>query len=217
MDIDINWNLSGCCNRDTNIFLCLYAGYSLLTMFCMNTVIVKPMKLIAIFIHEMGHASAAWLTCGSVDKIEVYQNEGGVTNFRNGWKPAIIPAGYVGVSFWGGIFVALSGSQLGATIAAGVFILALLVCLRYVLFRFVSFRFAHNNTMVLHKRDETGLGEPLLLLLLLVGTKTMALVEDHTGTHTPVEKARPREYISRSSPKNNGNGTAAKRSESRPL
>merc|ERR1719437_186582 len=36
--------------------------------------------------HEMGHASAAWLTGGKVDKIEVWQNEGGVTNFRNGWK-----------------------------------------------------------------------------------------------------------------------------------
>lgn len=76
-------------------------------------------------------ASAAWLTGGKVDKIEVYQNEGGVTNFRNGWKPAIIPAGYVGVSFWGGVFVALSGSKLGATIASGIFIFALLVCLRY--------------------------------------------------------------------------------------
>lgn len=127
----VNWDLSGCCNGNTIVFLACYGGYSLFTMFFMNTVIVKPMKLISIFIHEMGHASAAWLTGGKVDKIEVYENEGGVTNFRNGWKPAIIPAGYVGVSFWGGVFVALSGSQIGATVAAGIFILALLVCLRY--------------------------------------------------------------------------------------
>lgn len=127
-----DWTLSQCCDGDVIIFLCLYAGYSLITMFFMNTIVVKPMKLVAIFIHEMGHASAAWLTGGSVDKIEVYQNEGGVTNFRGGWKPAIIPAGYVGVSFWGGVFVALSGSKIGATIAAGVFIFALAICLRYV-------------------------------------------------------------------------------------
>jgi len=126
-----DWTLSLCCDRDVIIFLCLYAGYSLITMFFMNTIVVKPMKLVAIFIHEMGHASAAWLTGGSVDKIEVYQNEGGVTNFRGGWKPAIIPAGYVGVSFWGGVFVALSGSKIGATVAAGVFIFALAICLRY--------------------------------------------------------------------------------------
>lgn len=126
---DINWDLSDCCNNDTIIFLCCYGGYSLFTMFFMNYKIVKPMKLIAIFIHEMGHASAAWLTGGKVDKIEVYQNEGGVTNFRNGWKPAIIPAGYVGVSFWGGVLVALSGSKIGATVASGIFIFALLLCL----------------------------------------------------------------------------------------
>jgi len=128
---NINWDLSGCCNGETIVFLCCYAGYSLFTMFFMNSAIVKPMKLIAIFMHEMGHASAAWLTGGKVDKIEVWQNEGGVTNFRNGWKPAIIPAGYVGVSFWGGVFVALSGSKTGATVASGIFIFALLICLRY--------------------------------------------------------------------------------------
>jgi len=43
----------------------------------------------------------------------------------------IIPGGYVGVSFWGGAFVALSGSRIGATVAASVFGLALLICLRY--------------------------------------------------------------------------------------
>ena len=127
---NINWDLSGCCNRDTIVFLCCYAAYSLFTMFFMNSAIVKPMKLIAIFMHEMGHASAALLTGGKVDKIEVWQNEGGVTNFRNGWKPAIIPAGYVGVSFWGGVLVALSGSKVGATVASGIFIFALLICLR---------------------------------------------------------------------------------------
>ena len=52
------------------------------------------------------------MTGGSVDKIEVYQNEGGVTHFRGGFRPCVIPAGYVGVSFWGGVFVALSGSRI---------------------------------------------------------------------------------------------------------
>jgi hypothetical protein len=75
-------------------------------------------------------ASAAWLTGGSVDKIEVYHNEGGVTHFRGGFRPCIVPAGYVGVSFWGGAFVALSGSRVGATIAASIFGFALLICLR---------------------------------------------------------------------------------------
>ena len=73
------------------------------------------------------------MTGGSVDKIEVYQNEGGVTNFRGGFRPCIVPAGYVGVSFWGGVFVALSGGRIPATVAASFFCFALLICLRYVL------------------------------------------------------------------------------------
>ena len=67
-----------------------------------------------------------------MDKIEVWENEGGITSFNGGIRCCIIPAGYVGVSFWGGVFVALSGSRLGATVAGAVFSFALLVCLRYV-------------------------------------------------------------------------------------
>eukprot|EP00934_Nitzschia_sp_Nitz4_P001270 Nitzschia sp. Nitz4//scaffold264_size26629//16712//17678//NITZ4_008236-RA/size26629-augustus-gene-0.0-mRNA-1//1//CDS//3329544803//1270//frame0 len=127
-----NWKLENCCGDPEEIlFLSLYAGYTVITYITMNMAIAKPLKLIAIFIHEMGHASAAWFTGGSVDKIEVYQNEGGVTHFRGGFRPCVIPAGYVGVSFWAGCFVALSGSRLGATIAASFFAFCLLVCLRY--------------------------------------------------------------------------------------
>lgn len=91
---------------------------------------MSKLKAILVFISFHCSASAAWLTCGGVDKIEVYQNEGGVTHFRGGMKCCIIPAGYVGVSFWGGVFVCLSGSRIGATVAASVFAFALLICLR---------------------------------------------------------------------------------------
>jgi Peptidase M50B-like len=127
----VDWQLQGCCDTRDIVFLCCYVGYSLFTMFLMESVVVKPMKLIAIFIHEMGHASAAWLTGGTIQKIEVYQNEGGVAHFGGGFRPAVIPAGYVGVSFWGGVFVALSGSRIGATIAASLFMFSLLVCLKF--------------------------------------------------------------------------------------
>lgn len=128
----VDWKLEGCCGeREEIVFFCLYAAYSMATVALMETSVFKPLKLIAIFIHEMGHATAAWATGGSVDKIEVYENEGGVTHFRGGFRPCVIPAGYVGVSFSGGVFVALSGSRVGATIAAGMFGFALLACLRY--------------------------------------------------------------------------------------
>lgn len=62
--------------------------------------------------------SACWLTGGSVKKIEVYSNEGGVTGYTGGIRILVIPAGYVGGAFWGGALVALSGNRVGATCAA---------------------------------------------------------------------------------------------------
>ena len=93
--------------------------------------LMKPMKLIAVFVHEMGHATACWMTCGKVKGIEVYGNEGGVTKYVGGWRWFIIPAGYVGGSFWGAFFVVLSGNRWGALAAAILFCVAMSVSLFY--------------------------------------------------------------------------------------
>jgi hypothetical protein len=51
----VNWKLETCCgDPETLTFLALYAGYTLLTYFLMERAVAKPLKLIAIFIHEMG-------------------------------------------------------------------------------------------------------------------------------------------------------------------
>jgi Peptidase M50B-like len=61
-----------------------------------------------------------------------FRNAGGVTKYRGGCRICIIPAGYTGCAFWAGLFVALSGSRIGATgVAAGISV-ALLVSLLYV-------------------------------------------------------------------------------------
>eukprot|EP00591_Stephanopyxis_turris_P010793 CAMPEP_0195507416 /NCGR_PEP_ID=MMETSP0794_2-20130614/874_1 /TAXON_ID=515487 /ORGANISM="Stephanopyxis turris, Strain CCMP 815" /LENGTH=194 /DNA_ID=CAMNT_0040634093 /DNA_START=351 /DNA_END=932 /DNA_ORIENTATION=- len=100
---------------------------------------MKPMKLIAVFVHEMSHATACWMTCGSVKAIEVYNNEGGVTKFVGGNRCIIIPAGYLGGAFWGGVFVALSGDRITSTVIAGVLVASLLI----------SLCFSPNKVMVL--------------------------------------------------------------------
>jgi hypothetical protein len=51
----VNWTLENCCgDKEEIVFLCLYAGYTVATFAFMNTFFVKPLKLIAVFIHEMG-------------------------------------------------------------------------------------------------------------------------------------------------------------------
>lgn len=126
------WDLSPCCNTQEIVFICLYAGYALIALLFGKTAIFKPIRLLSVFVHEFGHASACWMTGGSVKKIEVYNNEGGVTGYTGGCRCLVIPAGYVGGAFWGGAFVALSGNRIGATVVASVITAALLISLWYV-------------------------------------------------------------------------------------
>lgn len=127
----VDWQLSTCCGNEEVVFCCLFAGYFLVNLVLWKTPLLKPMKLIAVFIHEMGHATACWWTGGKVEKIEVYNNEGGVTKYRGGIRAIIIPAGYVGGAFWGGVFVTLSGDRVAATVAASIFVIAMLISLRF--------------------------------------------------------------------------------------
>ena len=87
------------------------------------------MRLIAVFIHEMSHAIACWVSGGHVHEIKVWDNEGGVTRYIGGCRCLIIPAGYVGCAIWAMIFVILSGGRKTATAAAVGFILSLVTAL----------------------------------------------------------------------------------------
>ena len=125
------WMLDGCCETQEIVFLGFFAFYLVTNYFLWNTFLMKPVKLIAVFVHEMGHATACWMTGGSVKAIEVYGNEGGVTKYVGGVRCFIIPAGYLGGAFWGGVFVVLSGDRIASTVSASVFVFSLLISLKY--------------------------------------------------------------------------------------
>lgn len=88
-----------------------------------------PFKLITVFLHEASHATACKLTCGKVEGMEVNVNEGGVTHTRGGKQWFILPAGYLGSSFWGMVLVVASTNYLTLRIAAGLLCAALVVVL----------------------------------------------------------------------------------------
>jgi Peptidase M50B-like len=84
---DAQWDLHGCCNgRHEMSFLAFYGGYIVVFFLLYSTTLLKPMRLLAVFIHEFGHASVCWMTGGSVKTIEVYGNEGGVTSYTGGCR-----------------------------------------------------------------------------------------------------------------------------------
>ncbi|CAL5369662.1 unnamed protein product [Camellia sinensis] len=94
-----------------------------------RTFVLTPFKLITVFLHEASHAIACKLTCGQVEGIKVHANEGGVTQTRGGIYWLILPAGYLGSSFWGMALILASTTLLTTRIAAGCFIVALIVVL----------------------------------------------------------------------------------------
>lgn len=122
----VNWTLSMCCGTEEIIFLVLFGSYFVINLLLWKTFILKPMKLMAVFVHEMGHATMCWLTGGKVNEINVETNEGGVTKYQGGNRCCIIPAGYLGGAFVGGLLVTLSGNRIAATISASIFVCAML-------------------------------------------------------------------------------------------
>ena len=120
-----------CCNDAQTVFLLLYIAYVALALLTWKSAVAKPIRLVAVFIHEWCHAIACWATCGDVRQILVFENEGGVTTFVGGCRCLIIPAGYVGCSICSMIFVILSGGRTTALIGCVVFTISLLVALCY--------------------------------------------------------------------------------------
>ncbi|XP_078159874.1 peptidase M50B-like protein isoform X1 [Carex rostrata] len=126
---NINWELKNCCDRDQKVFIATIGIFTVVILALWRTVLLTPFKLITVFLHETSHALACKLTCGDVEGMEVHANEGGVTKTRGGIYWIILPAGYLGSSFWGMIFILASTNSLTTRIAAGLFILALFIVL----------------------------------------------------------------------------------------
>ncbi|KAE8681511.1 B120-like protein [Hibiscus syriacus] len=64
-----------------------------------------------------------------VEGIQVHADEGGITQTRGRIYWLILPAGYLGSSFWGMVLILASTNLLTARIAAGCFVVALLLVL----------------------------------------------------------------------------------------
>lgn len=162
---DLQWS---CCNDEQSLFILFYIAFSLIALITLPTLIAKPLRLMAVFLHEMSHAAMAWLTCGHVNTIHVYDNEGGVTSYSGGWRICIIPAGYVGCSFWAMIFVILSGGRRTATVAAAVLTIALLLALCYTPNRtMVYLNLSYSVVIILFIYIEWFLYTPILQFVVL--------------------------------------------------
>jgi hypothetical protein len=70
-------------------------------------VVVYPLRLFVTFIHEGGHALAALLTLGSVERLVIYADASGETYTRGGLPILIASAGYLSSTAYGAGLLAL--------------------------------------------------------------------------------------------------------------
>lgn len=61
-----------------------------------TTPIVLPLKILVVYLHEVSHGLAAYLTGGTLEQITLSVQQGGVAITRGGNGFAILSAGYVG-------------------------------------------------------------------------------------------------------------------------
>jgi len=116
-----------CCNTAQTEAFIVIGVTALITGILWRFSVLAPIKLVAVFLHEFSHASATWLTCGSVSAIEVNENFGGVTISRGGIRWITLSAGYIGSVVWGSFFILMTWNRLCTQIAAGVFMFSCLV------------------------------------------------------------------------------------------
>lgn len=66
-------------------------------------ILINPLKLLTIGFHELCHVVAALLTGGTILRVTIDPNVGGVTLVEGGWPTVILAAGYVGSAVIGAV------------------------------------------------------------------------------------------------------------------
>ena len=54
---DLDWGLDGCCGVEENLFLTFYVVYAAAFFLIQRWSLLKPVRLLTVFLHEFGHAS----------------------------------------------------------------------------------------------------------------------------------------------------------------
>jgi hypothetical protein len=98
-----------------------------------DSALLLPVKLFVVFLHELSHGLAAALSGGSIERIELSADQGGVCFTRGGWRFLVLSAGYLGSLGWGAALLLLGArTRLDRAVVAALGLLTLLVTLAYV-------------------------------------------------------------------------------------
>ena len=67
-------------------------GMFIAVLFLWNFPLVYPIKVFVVLLHEISHGLAAMLTGGSISRIEISPQLGGLCYFSGGWELVVRPA-----------------------------------------------------------------------------------------------------------------------------
>lgn len=70
-----------------------------------NTWFVYPLKILVVFFHELSHGLMAVATGGSILRIELVAQQGGLCVTAGGVRFLVLSAGYLGSLVWGGVIL----------------------------------------------------------------------------------------------------------------
>jgi hypothetical protein len=85
-----------------------------------NSIVLYPVKLFVVLLHELSHALTAVVTGGSVEEITIDSRIGGMAVTRGGWSWLIVSSGYLGSMLLGGGIFLLSLRRGSAVIVSAV-------------------------------------------------------------------------------------------------
>ncbi|HUG02059.1 MAG TPA: M50 family metallopeptidase [Longimicrobiales bacterium] len=77
-------------------FLAAFSAYFLAIWLLWPTPVIYPLKLFVVLLHEIGHGLAAIATGGSIDRIAITPDQGGVCYCMGGNALVTLSAGYLG-------------------------------------------------------------------------------------------------------------------------
>jgi hypothetical protein len=102
-------------------FLTGFAVYFGALWLLWDTVLVYPLKIFVVLLHEVSHAAAAVATGGAVERITLDPNQGGATYTMGGSRFVTLSAGYLGSLVWGALMVlAARGRRIPADLVNGI-------------------------------------------------------------------------------------------------
>jgi len=107
--------------------LALVGGFPIVLLLW-DTMVVYPIKVFVVLLHEISHGLAAVVTGGTIVKIEVSANKGGVCTSAGGIRFIVASAGYLGSLLWGAaIFLLAALTRWDRVLSGliGIFIIAM--------------------------------------------------------------------------------------------